>query len=417
MGKNWKSDKAKIGYFQILKDKRKIDVLQGEQEALLADIECSAMRNHTNAAVAIQQRIAEKFIGVTRKISTNNVVGKDQAEKAVLERPRTPEDKIRTAPLKYKPSISSIDTQNFSQELEDLKFLNFFQDNVNKEKKEEVQDNVNKKKGKISDESRMEIENAYMKMKKDAMWKLSSGKFVEEELYNLGKKLEFEHSVHSFIIDTEDEIIKQHFREYELEEIDNEHVPKAPDLSQDVIDYLNKFINVTSANEVRSIIGEQDDRLNANYDSSKHHDLDYIRFVLYTMTREIENGGLKQPNLESWYNCHVWSAIVDHGFGDIKGLSVVRGESACVATATRKNSKRITTQRRQMGRRGDWILRMSGNGDHDEYGMGEVGKKWEDEFGTKFLREKSLKQPKALKDMLVKLIRKVNWDKELRSLI
>ncbi|CAG8671530.1 10013_t:CDS:2, partial [Dentiscutata heterogama] len=62
MGKNWKSDKAKIGYFQILKDKRKIAVLQGEQEALLADIECSAMRNHTNAAVAIQQRIAEKFI-------------------------------------------------------------------------------------------------------------------------------------------------------------------------------------------------------------------------------------------------------------------------------------------------------------------------------------------------------------------
>ncbi|KAF0482066.1 hypothetical protein F8M41_023487 [Gigaspora margarita] len=288
------------------------------------------MQNHTNAAVAIQQRIAEKFIG------------------------------IRTAPLKYKPSISSIDTQNFSQELEDVESEsevseseNFdimynaeVQDNVNKEKKEEVQDNVNMKESKISDESRMEIENAYMKMKKDAMWKLSNGKFVEE-LYNRKKS----------------------------------RIRIAPDLSQDVIDYLNKFINVTSTNKVRSIIGEQDDRLNANYDSSKHHDLDYIRFVLYTITREIENGGLKQPNLESWYNCHVWNAIVDHGFGDIKGLSIVRGESACVATATRKNSKRITTQRRQMGRRGDWILRMSGNGDCDEYGMGEVGKKWEGEFG------------------------------------
>jgi len=29
-------------------------------------------------------------------------------------------------------------------------------------------------------------------MKKDFMWKLSSGKLVEEELYNIGKKLEFE---------------------------------------------------------------------------------------------------------------------------------------------------------------------------------------------------------------------------------
>jgi hypothetical protein len=30
-------------------------------------------------------------------------------------------------------------------------------------------------------------------MKKQCMWKLSSGRFVEEEIYNLGKSLEYEH--------------------------------------------------------------------------------------------------------------------------------------------------------------------------------------------------------------------------------
>ncbi|CAG8473017.1 8310_t:CDS:2, partial [Funneliformis caledonium] len=134
-----------------------------------------------------------------------------------------------------------------------------------------------------NDADRTEIENVYTKMKKDFMWKLSSGKLVEEELYNIGKKLEFEHAIHSFIIDTEDEIIKQHFSKYELDEIDDAPIPEVPDLPQSVIEYLNKFINITSTKEVRSIINKQDDRSEAGYDSSIYHDLDYIRFAFYAL--------------------------------------------------------------------------------------------------------------------------------------
>lgn len=68
--------------------------------------------------------------------------------------------------------------------------------------------------------------------------------------------------------------------------------------------------------------------------------------------------------------------------------------------------------RRKLGRRGDWILRSVGNGDLDEYGVGEATKVWVDRFGTKFLKEVGLKIPKALKDMLIKLMRKANWDSE-----
>ncbi|CAG8698833.1 1897_t:CDS:2, partial [Dentiscutata erythropus] len=37
------------------------------------------------------------------------------------------------------------------------------------------------------------------------------------------------------------------------------------------------------------------------------------------------------------------------------------------------------------------------NGDKDEFGAGEAGKSWMDEFETKFLKEAGLKLPKTLK--------------------
>ena len=64
------------------------------------------MQNHTNAAVTIHQKIAEKFVGVTQKISTEYVVERDWVEKAGLERPCTPEDKVIFFPscfLMYSP--------------------------------------------------------------------------------------------------------------------------------------------------------------------------------------------------------------------------------------------------------------------------------------------------------------------------
>lgn len=63
-----------------------------------------------------------------------------------------------------------------------------------------------------------------------------------------------------------------------------------------------------------------------------------------------------------------------------------------------------------MGRRGDWILRSITNGDKQEFGAGEAGKSWVDENGTKFLKEAGLKLPKTLKDMLVGLLKKADWD-------
>lgn len=88
------------------------------------------------------------------------------------------------------------------------------------------------------------------------------------------------------------------------------------------------------------------------------------------------------------------------------------GESTGISTALRKNSHRNLNDRRKVGRRGDWILRSVGNGDRNEYGVGEAAKVWIDRYGTKFLKEVGLKVPKTLKDMLVKLMGNVDQNRE-----
>lgn len=92
-----------------------------------------------------------------------------------------------------------------------------------------------------------------------------------------------------------------------------------------------------------------------------------------------------------------------------------RGETTSLATASRKNAKRKSGERRKMGRRGDWILRSVTNGDKHEFGAGEAGNVWTDDHGTKFLKEAGLKLPKVLKDMLIKLMKKIDWNERKRT--
>ncbi|PKC55462.1 hypothetical protein RhiirA1_117619 [Rhizophagus irregularis] len=270
---------------------------------------------------------------------------------------------------------------------------------------------------KLSEINREEIEEVYKLMDKQFMWKLSSGRLIEEELYKLGKDLELEHTVHSFILDVDDKLIAEHFTEAELREIEDTPIPEVSELSDEIVNLLNKFVGKTNLNEIRQIIKEES--FGNNYDREKHHDMDYICLALHALVREIESELITDTKLENWFNCHVWSVIFDQAFGDVKTMAIVRGESTSVSTATRKNkqAKRKLGERRKIGRKGDWILRAVGNGSKDEFGAGEASKCWLDEYETKYLREGGLKLPKTLKDMLLSLMERISWNSEIRKKI
>ncbi|CAG8564981.1 21166_t:CDS:10, partial [Racocetra persica] len=241
------------------------------------------------------------------------------------------------------------------------------------------------------EEQRKEIDESFNSMDKNKMWKLSSGRYVEVELYELGKKLDYEHAIHSFILDVEDDIVLNHFYEEEIEEIDQVSGPAIPELSEN-----------TDLHEIRKILKEItfDDQYNIKND----HNVDYIIFAIH----EIESGKLCDNNLESWFNVHIWNLVFDQAFGNVKIISV--GESSGIASSIRKNKNRMMGTNRRMGRRGDWILRLTGKGDNNEFGGGEAGHSWKDKYGTKFLKESSTKLPKNLKDMIMKLMEKVKWN-------
>ncbi|CAG8700024.1 34446_t:CDS:2, partial [Racocetra persica] len=237
--------------------------------------------------------------------------------------------------------------------------------------------------------------------------------YVEEELYKLGKKLEYEHAAHSFILDLEDETILNHFSYEEILEIEHVPGPLIPELDEKIIECLSKFVGKTNLKEIRSIIKEIS--FDNQYNFKTDHDIDYIVFALHAMVREMESDKLHNNNLEAWYNAHIWSFIFDQAFSNINIISVVRGESSGIASSIRKNKNRNIGQNRKMGSRGDWFLRS--NGDNDEYGAGEAGKSWQDKYGTKFVRESGVKLPKSLKDIIVKLLEKVEWNSEKRNQI
>ena len=46
-----------------------------------------------------------------------------------------------------------------------------------------------------------------------------------------------------------------------------------------------------------------------------------LRKIFYSV-REIENGNIKNSNLEAWFNSHVWNMIVDQAFGDLDVVCV-----------------------------------------------------------------------------------------------
>ncbi|CAG8478233.1 15187_t:CDS:2 [Funneliformis caledonium] len=160
----------------------------------------------------------------------------------------------------------------------------------------------------------------------------------------------------------------------ERDEIDSAFGSQVPDILDEINEFLMEFLDKSTLKGIQKVIKET--MFDDNYDHEKDHDKDYIIYVIYSLLREIENRSLKVANFEAWFNCHVWNPIFDQAFGDMNMISVVRQSEKW----------------RKMGRRGDIILRLVGNGDRDEFGAREARK--------------------ITQDMLVKLMAKTDWNEE-----
>jgi hypothetical protein len=187
-------------------------------------------------------------------------------------------------------------------------------------------------------------------------------------------------------------------------------------MPSELLNYITSFRTKTTEN-LRIVLDTRQNWEGKNFDRAKHFDFDWIKHSVHSLLLEFEANTLDQNHLEAWYNIHIWS-LIDKSFNELKGMDVARGESCSLASAKRKNEYRViqglvATTRKALGRRGDLILRKG----IYEYGASEVGKDYEGDKGTKLLRERGLKSPKMLKDMLVDLGNYIKWEKnKLRQL-
>ncbi|UZO02113.1 uncharacterized protein OCT59_020607 [Rhizophagus irregularis] len=243
-------------------------------------------------------------------------------------------------------------------------------------------------------------------------WRLSTGKVVEDALYNFASKCSYEHASHSFIIDPTDQsyINEGIFTVDELNEIKTHKRRDLPEIPEDLLNYLMTFAKST-LHELRSAIDQPIKVLQGEFSPEKHHDYDWARYAMYTILQEYETGSLRKDHHERWYNMHLWCPIVDRCFSYVDDMDTIRDESCSIASGIRKNANRTASgvnkmERQKVGRRGDFILRTSSN---LEFGGAEAGRTYKTDKGTKWLVESGLKLPKLLKDMIVQLASNAEW--------
>ncbi|CAG8698903.1 15023_t:CDS:2, partial [Racocetra persica] len=252
------------------------------------------------------------------------------------------------------------------------------------------------------DQTHFEI--IYNSLDPNKIWTLkSSGRVVEEVIYDYARNLTHESYLHSFIINDIDAETKSLFFEEEWQEIFNVEVNDKPKLKSSIKDLL-KNCSVDDPKKLRKIL----------YESflSDDFDLEFINYAYQGMMflwNKDENP-FDHSKLEGWYEVNVWGRLIDPAFDNLLNIDLVRGEGMSLASSDRKNFKRSLDTRKKVGRKGDGVFRL--HKDRLEFGIIEAGRKWEGQAGSKYLSD-SLKASKMLKDMLCQLVSECDMKESL----
>lgn len=148
--------------------------------------------------------------------------------------------------------------------------LNNGNEDITKESLENDEDSF------MNDLAKLEYKTKFLNMRSDKKWRLPSGNYVEDILYEYAKDLPYENQLHSFIIDTSNETIMGLFNDVDHDHIITYNTSPEPELSNELIDFLMRYRKF-EPNEMREVINSG---INISpYDSKKHFNFHYIHQV------------------------------------------------------------------------------------------------------------------------------------------
>ncbi|PKK56571.1 hypothetical protein RhiirC2_437477 [Rhizophagus irregularis] len=126
-----------------------------------------------------------------------------------------------------------------------------------------------------------EYSERYHKIRPENKWKLPSGKFAEDILYEYTLNLEYESYLHSFIIDTSDETIMNLFNDLDRHHINTYNILPEPQVDDKLLDFLLRYREKTPQG-LRKLINAGIDL--PSYDSQRDFDYHYIHEVFSHLT-------------------------------------------------------------------------------------------------------------------------------------
>ncbi|RUS35400.1 hypothetical protein BC938DRAFT_470676 [Jimgerdemannia flammicorona] len=129
-----------------------------------------------------------------------------------------------------------------------------------------------------------EVEEVFRRMNDSQKWKLSTGKVVEDALFEYARRCKSEHLSQSFIVDPDDTSYIAHgvFTEGELTEIEETDTKSLPDIPIDLMKYMNSF-RKSSIEELRSQLSMVQDWEGANFRREYHFDHDWIKNSVHNL--------------------------------------------------------------------------------------------------------------------------------------
>ncbi|CAG8736910.1 13592_t:CDS:10, partial [Acaulospora morrowiae] len=148
--------------------------------------------------------------------------------------------------------------------------------------------------------------------------RLSTGKIVEDVLFEFAKDMDCEHHSHSYIVDFDDENVKALFTDVEWKELTKDRIGVSP-VPCDIIKELMKYGNKT-LEEIRTIVMTTYLKDGEKYNVHKHYDQEWIQMAMRTLCNLYENidAPLIRNQYEDWFTIALFGTCIDFCIRDIR---------------------------------------------------------------------------------------------------
>ncbi|POG60150.1 hypothetical protein GLOIN_2v1788253 [Rhizophagus irregularis DAOM 181602=DAOM 197198] len=184
--------------------------------------------------------------------------------------PRTPEDNIirdpEDNPFLVRSELSEYDEETTEKDEEE---------NCDSEEQgsdEDADIDVSGATGaKLTDASKTEYKKMYENMDETLKWRLKSGRYVEDVIYEFGCSCQFEEPSNYELFTTE-----------EREDIKSKNIKCNPEPEEDVITCLNAF-NKTNVHDIREVMAQFSMRQGSEYTIQKDFSTDVIIYAIHSL--------------------------------------------------------------------------------------------------------------------------------------